>query len=160
MIPADATIIANYLTISSFKLTDNYLGLVLPYLTSAMGIFLMRQYYLTVPKELKEASVVDGCGHMKFLLWILTPISKPVISSLAIYVFIHTYNQYMWPLLVTNKQSMRTVQIGMSILKSGEAIDYGAVLSGAVMILIPSIIVFIIGQKAFIKGMTSGTVKG
>lgn len=160
MIPADATIIANYLTISQFKLQDTYTALVLPYLTSAMGIFLMRQYFMTVPKELKEAAILDGCGDMRFLTRILLPISKPVLASLVIYIFIQTYNQFLWPLLVTNRSERRTVQIGMSILKTAEAIDYGVVLAGAVLILIPSIFVFVIGQKALIKGMTSGAVKG
>ncbi|MEG0942804.1 MAG: carbohydrate ABC transporter permease [Angelakisella sp.] len=160
MIPADSTIMANYLTISHLKLQDTYLALVLPYLTSAMGIFLMRQYFLTVPKELKEAAILDGCGDVKFLTRILMPISKPVLASLVIYIFIQTYNQFLWPLLVTNKSERRTVQIGMSILKTAEAIDYGVVLAGAVLILIPSIFVFVFGQKALIKGMTSGAVKG
>lgn len=160
MIPADATIIANYLTISQLKLQDTYIALVLPYLTSAMGIFLMRQYFLTVPRELKEAATIDGCGHLRFLVRILMPISKPVVASLVIYIFIQTYNQFLWPLLVTNKSERRTVQIGMSILKTAEAIDYGVVLAGAVLILIPSIFVFTIGQKSLIKGMTSGAVKG
>lgn len=160
MIPADATIIANYLTISQLKLQDTYVALVLPYLTSAMGIFLMRQYFLTVPRELKEAATIDGCGHLRFLVRILMPISKPVVASLVIYIFIQTYNQFLWPLLVTNKSERRTVQIGMSILKTAEAIDYGVVLAGAVLILIPSIFVFTIGQKSLIKGMTSGAVKG
>lgn len=160
MIPADATIIANYLTISQMRLQDTYLALIFPYLTSAMGIFLMRQYFLTVPKELKEAATIDGCGDIRFLLQILIPISKPVIASLVIYIFIQTYNQFLWPLLVTNRSERRTVQIGMSILRAAEAIDYGVVLAGAVMILIPSIVVFSIGQKALIKGMTAGSVKG
>lgn len=160
MIPADATIIANYLTISRMQLQDTYLALVLPYLTSAMGIFLMRQYFMTVPKELKEAATLDGCGHTRFLVRILVPISKPVLASLVIYIFIQTYNQFLWPLLVTNKSDHRTVQIGMSILKTAEAIDYGVVIAGAVLILIPSIFVFVFGQKALIKGMTSGAVKG
>lgn len=160
MIPADSTIIANYLTISQLKLQDTYIALVLPYLTSAMGIFLMRQYFLTVPKELKEAAILDGCGDVRFLTKILLPISRPVLASLVIYVFIQTYNQFLWPLLVTNRSERRTVQIGMSILKAAEAIDYGVVLAGAVLILIPSVFVFAIGQKALIKGMTAGAVKG
>lgn len=160
MIPADSTIIANYLTISQLRLQDTYLALVMPYLTSAMGIFLMRQYFMTVPRELKEAATIDGCGDTRFLVKILLPISKPVLASLVIYIFIQTYNQFLWPLLVTNKSERRTVQIGMSILKSAEAIDYGVVLAGAVMILVPSIFVFVFGQKALIKGMTSGAVKG
>jgi sn-glycerol 3-phosphate transport system permease protein len=160
MIPVDAIIIANYLTISRFRLNDSYLGLVAPYLTSAMGIFLMRQFFLTIPRELHEAAVIDGCRDLRFLLKIVLPISQPAIASLGVYIFIQTYNQFLWPLLVTNSNRMRTVQIGMSILKEAEAVDYGIVLAGAVLILIPSVLVFIIGQEYLVKGMTAGAVKG
>ncbi|MEM1484446.1 carbohydrate ABC transporter permease [Oscillospiraceae bacterium PP1C4] len=160
MIPAEATIIANFLTISSLKLNDTYPALVLPYLTSAMGIFLMRQYFLTVPKEIKEAAIIDGCNDLNFMFRVLIPISTPVLASLGIYVFIHTYNQYFWPLLVTNSDKMRTIQIGMSMLKMAEAVDYGAVLAGAVMVLLPSVFVFSLGQRYIVKGMVAGSVKG
>lgn len=160
MIPVDSIIIANYLTISKLKLSDTYIALVAPYLTSAMGIFLMRQSFLTIPKELHEAATVDGCGHFRFWFSIVMPISKPAIASLGVYIFIQTYNQFLWPLLVTNTNNMRTVQIGMSILREAEAVDYGTVLAGAVMVLIPSVFVFIVGQKYLVKGMTAGSVKG
>jgi sn-glycerol 3-phosphate transport system permease protein len=160
MIPADAIIIANYLTISQFRLYDTYLALAAPYLSSAMGIFLMRQFFLTIPRELQEAAIIDGCRDLPFLFRIVLPISKPVIASLGVYIFIQTYNQFLWPLLVTNSNRMRTVQIGMSILKDAEQVDYGVVLAGAVLILIPSVLVFVIGQKYMIRGMTAGAVKG
>mgnify|MGYP001227878502 CR=1 FL=1 len=160
MIPVDSIIIANYLTISKLKLSDTYIALVAPYLTSAMGIFFMRQSFLTIPKELHEAATVDGCGHFRFWFSIVMPISKPAIASLGVYIFIQTYNQFLWPLLVTNTNNMRTVQIGMSILREAEAVDYGTVLAGAVMVLIPSVFVFIVGQKYLVKGMTAGSVKG
>jgi sn-glycerol 3-phosphate transport system permease protein len=160
MIPADATIVANYLTISQLRLNDTYLGLIFPYLTSAMGIFLMRQFYLTIPKELHEAAILDGCKNLRFLFQIVMPVSIPAIASLGVYVFIQVYNQFLWPLLVTNKNNMRTVQIGMSMLKEGEVIDYGVVLAGSVMILLPALFVFIVGQRYLVKGMTAGAVKG
>jgi sn-glycerol 3-phosphate transport system permease protein len=160
MIPGEAIIISNYLTIASWDLLDSYTGLVLPFLTSAVGIFMMRQYYLTVPKELKEASIIDGSSNFQFFTRILMPISKPVIASLGIYVFLSTWNQYMWPLLTTSKEEMRTVQIGISMLQSVEAQAFGVILAGIIIILIPSIFIFLAGQKQLIKGMTSGAVKG
>ena len=160
MIPADAIIIANYLTVSQLRLNDNFIGLTAPYITGAMGIFLLRQFFLTIPKELREAALLDGCRDMRFLFMIVMPVSKPAIASLGIYVFIQIYNQFLWPLLVTNSNRMRTVQVGMSILQMGEAVDYGAVLAGAVMILIPAIFVFIIGQRHLVQGMTAGAIKG
>jgi sn-glycerol 3-phosphate transport system permease protein len=160
MIPGEAIIISNYLTIGSWKLLDTYRGLIIPYFTSAMGIFMMRQYYLTVPKELKEASVIDGCSSFQFLTKILLPISRPIIGSLGIFTFLSTWNQYMWPLLITNKEEMRTVQIGMSMLQSSETQSFGMMLAGIILIIIPSIFIFIIGQKQLVEGMTSGSVKG
>ncbi len=160
MIPSEAIIISNYLTISSMKLLDTYRGLVIPNLTSAMGIFIMRQYFLTVPKELKEASVMDGCTSFQFLTKILMPISRPATGALGIYIFLMTWNQYMWPLLITSKVEMRTVQIGLSMLQSSEVQAFGMILAGIILIIIPSIFIFIIGQKQLVDGMTSGSVKG
>jgi len=160
MIPADAIIIANYLTISQFRLNDTYVAMIAPYITSAMGIFILRQFFMTIPKELKEASLIDGCKDMRFLFFVVLPISKPAIASLGIYIFIQIYNQFLWPLLVTNSNRMRTVQVGMSILKEAEAVDYGAVLAGSILILIPAIFVFLFGHKHLMQGMTAGAVKG
>ncbi|MEG2290883.1 MAG: carbohydrate ABC transporter permease [Clostridium sp.] len=160
MIPAETTIISNFLTVSSWGWNDSLKVLIVPFLTSAMGIFLMRQFYLTLPKELKEAAKMDGCGNLKFLFKILIPISMPAIASLSIYTFINTWNQYLWPLLTINNGNNRTVQIGISMLQFSEGSNYGVVLAGAILILIPSIFVFIIGQKYIIKGMTAGSIKG
>lgn len=160
MIPGEAIIISNYLTIGSLGMIDTYTGLILPFLTSAMGIFMIRQFYLTVPKELKEAATIDGSGSLQFLIKILVPISRPIMGSLGIYIFLSTWNQYMWPLLITSKAEMRTVQIGISMLQSSEAQSYGMILAGIIIILIPSIFIFIVGQRQLIEGMTSGAVKG
>ena len=160
MIPAETTVISNFLTVSSWGWNDSLQVLIVPFLTSAMGIFLMRQFYLTIPKEIKEASKIDGCGNIKFLFRILIPISKPAIASLSIYVFINTWNQYLWPLLTINNGNNRTVQIGISMLQFAEGSNYGVVLAGAVLILIPSILVFSLGQKSLVQGMTAGSVKG
>lgn len=160
MIPSEATVISNYLTVSSWGWNDSLKVLIVPFMTSAMGIFLMRQFYLTIPKELKQAAVIDGCGNFKLLLKVIMPISKPAIASLGIYVFINTWNQYLWPLLTINNPGKRTVQIGISMLQFAEGSNYGVVLAGALLILLPSLIIFIIGQKALVEGMTAGAVKG
>lgn len=160
IIPSESTIIANYLTIAKLGWSDSYTGLIVPFLVSAMGVFLIRQFYLTVPKELKEASRLDGCSNFRFFVRVLLPISKPVISSLGVYTFLNTWNQYMWPLLVTNAPEKRTVQIGISMLQFAESQNMGLVLAGVIMIILPSILVFIIGQKYLVKGITAGAVKG
>lgn len=160
MIPYESTLICNYLTICNLRLTDTYIGLTLPFLASGMSIFLMRQYYLTIPGELKEASTIDGCGDMRFLMSIAFPLSLPATCSLALYRFIDAYNQYFWPLLVTNRDEMRTLQIGTGILKDSEAANYGIVLAAAMIVIVPAVLFFIVGQKWLIKGMLAGAVKG
>ncbi len=160
MIPGEATLISNYLTVASFGLLDSYAGLILPFGASAMGIFLIRQNYMTMPKELKEAAIIDGCGELRYFFSILVPISMPTLAALGIYTFIGGWNQYTWPLLVTNTENLRTVQIGISMLQFSDGLAYGLVMAGCVLILIPSLIVFGIGGKKMISGVTVGSVKG
>ncbi len=160
MIPGEATILSNYLTLSTAKLTDSFAGLILPFLASAMAIFLIRQFYLTVPKELKEAATIDGCNDLRFFGKILLPLSGPVLSALCIYSFINTWNQYMWPMLMTNTPEKRTVQIGISMLRFSDGISIGLISAGCMMILLPSILVFVAGQQKMVQSITAGAVKG
>ena len=160
MVPGEATIISNYLTVSSWGMLDTYQVLIVPYLTSAMGIFLFRQFYMTFPISLYESAKLDGCSNLKFIVKILLPLTKSAIGAMAVYTFINAWNMYMWPLLVTGSNNMRTVQIGISMLDSVESQSITLMIAGVVMIIIPSISIFIIGQKQLIRGMFSGAVKG
>ncbi|MDD3336029.1 MAG: carbohydrate ABC transporter permease [Eubacteriales bacterium] len=160
MVPGEATIIANYLTVSSWGWLDSYQALIVPYLTSAMGIFLLRQNYLTFAKELHEAARLDGCGNWRFLASIVTPLSRPALGALGAYIFLNTWNQYMWPLLVTNSASYRTVQIGISMLYDIDAEALGLMMAGVVIVIVPSLSIFIFMQKQLINGLMAGAVKG
>ncbi|MDD2957404.1 MAG: carbohydrate ABC transporter permease [Lachnospiraceae bacterium] len=160
MIPGEATIISNYLTVSSWGWLDTYQVLIVPYLTSAMGIFLFRQFYMSFPISLYESAKLDGCGNIKFILKILMPLTKSAIGAMAVYTFINAWNMYMWPLLVTGSEAKRTVQIGISMLNSVDAQSITLMIAGVVIIIVPSISIFIVGQKQLIKGMFSGAVKG
>jgi len=115
MVPGEATIISNYLTVSSWGMLDTYQVLIVPYLTSAMGIFLFRQFYMTFPISLYESAKLDGCSNLKFIVRILLPLTKSAIGAMAVYTFINAWNMYMWPLLVTGSNNMRTVQIGITV---------------------------------------------
>ena len=157
MVPGEATIISNYLTVGSWGILDTYAVLIIPYLTSAMGIFLFRQFYMTFPMSLYESAKLDGCSNLKFIIKML---SKSAIGAMAVYTFINAWNMYMWPLLVTGSNNMRTVQIGISMLDSVDSQSITLMIAGVVMIIIPSISIFIIGQKQLIRGMFSGAVKG
>lgn len=160
MVPGEATIISNYLTVSSLGILDTYLVLILPSLTSAMGIFLFRQFYMTFPMSLYESAKLDGCGNMRFIVSILLPLTKSAIGAMSVYTFINAWNMYMWPLLVTGSQEMRTVQIGISMLDNTDAQSVTLMMAGVVSVIIPSMVIFIAGQKQLIKGMFSGAVKG
>ncbi|MFA9376467.1 MAG: carbohydrate ABC transporter permease [Lachnotalea sp.] len=160
MIPGEATIISNYLTVSSFGWLNSYKVLIIPYLTSAMGIFLFRQFYMSFPISLFESAKLDGCSNIKFIIKILIPLTKSAIGAMVVYTFINAWNMYMWPLLVTGNDKMRTVQIGISMLDSVDSQSMTMMIAGVVMIIVPSISIFIVGQKQLIRGMFSGAVKG
>ena len=160
MVPGEATSISNYLTVSGWGWLNSYKVLIIPYITSAMGIFLFRQFYLTFPKSLYEAAKIDGCPNLVFIVRILIPLTKSAIGAMAVYTFINAYNMYMWPLLVTGTEEMRTVQIGISMLNSVDSQSITMVIAGVVMVILPSLFVFILGQKQLIRGMFSGAVKG
>ena len=160
MIPGQAIIISNYLTVAGLGMIDTYQALIIPYLTSAFCVFNMRQAFLSIPTELKESAELDGCSSPVFLVRIGLPLVLPSLGSLGIYTFLSVWNQYLWPLLVTNKPATRTVQIGIGMLQDADANAYGPIMAGVVMVLIPSIIVFILGQRTLIQGLTAGAVKG
>lgn len=160
MVPGEATIISNYLTVSSLGWLDSYKVLIIPYLTSAMGIFLFRQFYMSFPISLYESAKLDGCTNLRFIRSILLPLTKSAIGAMAVYTFINAWNMYMWPLLVTGSNEMRTVQIGISMLDSVESQSISMMIAGVVLIILPSISIFIIGQKQLIRGMFNGAVKG
>ena len=160
MIPGQVVTITNYVTIQEMGLIDSYLGLTLPSFVGGTSIFMLRQYFLQMPRELKESATIDGCGDMRFLFQIAVPLAIPTIASLAVYMFVNIYNGYFWPLLVTNSDEMRTIQIGIAFLVTGEALNLGRVLAGATVAIIPSVLIYIFGQDYIIKGMTQGSVKG
>ena len=141
-------------------LTNTYLGLIITSLVGGTSIFMMRQYFLTLSKDFKEAATLDGCGDIGFLFRIALPLSLPTLSSLAVYLFVSIYNAYFWPLLVTTKSTMRTVQVGVAQLVAGDVVDYSQILASAMIAIIPTVIAYIFGQDYIIKGMTAGGVKG
>ncbi len=144
MVPGEATIISNYLTVSSLGILDS----------------LFRQFYMTFPMSLYESAKLDGCSNLRFIVSILLPLTKSAIGAMSVYTFINAWNMYMWPLLVTGSQEMRTVQIGISMLDNTDAQSITLMMAGVVSVIIPSMVIFIAGQKQLIRGMFSGAVKG
>lgn len=160
MIPWEVTMIPNFLLIKSWNWLDTYQGLVFPFLASAFGMFLLRQFFLQLPRELFEAARMDGCGHLRYFSRIVLPLSRPALATLAVYVFLNTWNMYLWPLLITNTAEMRTVQIGISMLQFEELTSWNVVLTGVAVVLLPSLILIVLGLKQLVRGLTAGAIKG
>ncbi len=160
MIPPEALLISNYLTVSRLNLIDTYLGIMAVYFVSATQVFMLRQNFKTVSKSLREAAFLDGCTDLNFYLKICIPISVPVFTSLGIASFIHVWNAYLWPLLVTNDDAMRTVQVGISLLSSPDAPVKGPVFAAVTLSLLPAVVIFAISQRSIVQGISSGAVKG
>lgn len=160
MIPWEVTIIPNYFTIKSLGWLDSYQGLSVPFLASAFATFLLRQAFMTLPRQLYDAARIDGCGHLRFFLTMVLPLSRPALGTLAVYAFLVTYNQYLWPLLITNKEVMRTVQIGLAMLQWDQAAAWNSMMAGVVLVSLPTGLLLVFGQKQLIRGLTAGSVKG
>ncbi|MEW2380284.1 carbohydrate ABC transporter permease [Micromonospora sp. NPDC047812] len=162
MVPWEAIIIPNYLAISDWGLTRGgltYLGLVLPFLASAFGTFLLRQAFLQFPTELRDAAVIDGCGHWRLLWRVIVPLSKPSIAAVGVYVFLSAWNQYFWPLILIRDTEFQTLQIGISQLNDAEAAQPGLVLAGVALSLLPTLAVVIFGQRYIVRGLTAGALR-
>jgi ABC-type glycerol-3-phosphate transport system permease component len=160
MIPWEATIIPNYLFIQSIGWTDTFQGLAVPFMATGFGTFLLRQFFLKIPHELQDAATIDGCGSFRFLVTIVLPLARPALGTLAVYSFLQTYNQYLWPLFVTNDPSMRTVQIGIALLQDEERLMINVIMAGVIFILIPTLTLFVVSNRQLIRGLTAGAVKG
>jgi sn-glycerol 3-phosphate transport system permease protein len=160
MIPWEATIIPNYLFIKRLGWNDTFQGLAVPFMATGFGTFLLRQFFMKIPHELKDAATIDGCSSFRFLVAIVLPLARPALGTLAVYSFLQTYNQYLWPLLITNNPNMRTVQIGIALLQDEERLMINTIMAGVVFILIPTLTLFVFSNRQLIRGLTAGAVKG
>ncbi len=160
MIPGEAVIISQFLMVSGWGLTDSITVLIIPFIVSAFNIFLCVQALENFPYEIYESAKIDGCSDFRFAFSMVLPLIKPTIGAMAVQSFLAGWNMYMWPLLVTNDDSKRTVQIGISMLNSVDSQSLVLMVAGVVICMIPSLVIFIVGQRNMVKGLTSGAVKG
>lgn len=159
MIPGEAVLVANYINVSRAGMMDTYLGMTIVYAVSASGIFIIRQHMRTLPTALHDAALIDGCSDLRFLLSIVLPCSTPVLYTVGISSIVNLWNAYLWPLMITNKQTMRTVQVGITMLSDTDNPAYHTEMAGTCFILIPSILVFLLFQRKIVSGITTGAVK-
>lgn len=160
MIPFEASIIPNFQTIKMLGFIDTYVGLTVPFFASTFGTFLLRQTFKQIPIELKEASDIFGFSHFKFYFKVALPMAKTSIITLVVYVFLTSWNMYLWPLLATTNDSVRTVQIGLKQLQTQETLnEWGVIMAGAMIVALPTLILLFFSQKRLQQGLAEGAIK-
>jgi sn-glycerol 3-phosphate transport system permease protein len=161
MIPVQVTILPNYLTLADLGWLNTYQGLVVPEFGVAFGTFLLRQHFLTLPREVLDAAKVDGAGHLRTMWSIALPLSRPILATLTLLTAVGRWNEYLWPLIVTSTKEMRTLPIGIAWMYDVEGnTQWGVVMAGVMMVILPVLILFIWTQKHLVEGIASGAVKG
>jgi sn-glycerol 3-phosphate transport system permease protein len=160
MIPFEVTFITNLDTLSTLGWFNSYEGLAVPFLATGFGIFLLRQAFLQIPKDLLEAARLDGYGHWRFMVRVAVPLARPSLAALGVFSFLASWNQYLWPLLATGgTKPLNTVQIGLKQLVGTSANDIPVALAGAVIAFIPLVILLLVFQKQLVRSLTAGAVK-
>lgn len=160
MVPYEAIVVPNALFVRSIGAGDSRWSLVLPFLATGFGIFLLRQGMRQVPVELHQAAQLDGCGHLRFLFSIVVPSVRPTLTALAVYSFLQGWNMYFWPLIISStNNSLNTLQTAVFALQSNERSDPGLILAGISITLIPTALLVVLGQRWLVRGFTAGAVK-
>lgn len=162
MIPNHITLIPNYLTFARFDLLDTFVSLIVPFLASGFSIFFLRQHMLTIPRSLDEAARMDGAGTAMILRTIVVPLSWPAIAVVALFAFMGQWNEFIWPLLATTSDDMRTVQIGLRYLlrdEEGSFPDWPLIMAGTMITLVPLLMAYAVAERHLIKGITMGSFR-
>jgi multiple sugar transport system permease protein len=160
MVPSMVTFVPQFVMVSNLGLVNSYGGLILPFLATPFGVFLMRQYLLSIPDELIEAARVDGAGELRIFARIVLPLCGPALATLGILTFLASWNNFLWPLVVATTEDKYTLPVALALYSVGQnRIEYGLVLAGAVAVLLPVVIVFVLLQRHFLRGIATTGLK-
>lgn len=175
MVPAEVTLIPLFLIVKNWPLAggndwlgmggtgllNTYTALILPKIAGVFGLFLMRQFFLTLPKELDESARIDGCGELRLFWSVMLPLVKPAAATLGIFTFTSIWDEFFWPLVVVSERSMMTVQLGLTVFKGVEgSIEWGPLMAATVLVSLPVIVVFLLGQRYFVESIATTGIKG
>lgn len=160
MLPNEAILVPLFIIVTRLGMVDSYAGLILPLLAAPFGVFLMKQFIQTLPGELMDSARVDGANEWQVFWSIVTPMVRPGMAFLGIITFVNMWNLFLWPLVATRSADMRTLQVGLALIRDEEPLFYGLQMAGATLAAIPIIIVFFSFQRYFLRGVTVGALKG
>ncbi|MDI6642378.1 MAG: carbohydrate ABC transporter permease, partial [Elusimicrobiota bacterium] len=160
MIPGQMTMIPVFLLLKSLGLLNSYLGLIIPAAASAFGIFLIRQFMLTIPNDLIESARIDGCSDFRIYWNIILPLCKPVLATLGVFTFMGSWNDFLWPLIVMMKESKYTLPVALANLSGEYVTEFGLLMAGSVIVVAPIILVFVFAQRFIIESFAHTGLKG
>jgi ABC-type glycerol-3-phosphate transport system permease component len=165
LVPVHITIVPLFIGLAKLKLTDTYFSLIMPTVANGFGVFLLRQFFQNIPQELEEAATIDGASRLGILIRVILPLSRPAVTAVAIFMFILSWNDFMWPLIVTNSDATRTLPVGLAAslggTVGGQAISYyGMSMAGAVLATVPALLIFLLLQRYFVQGIALTGLKG
>lgn len=159
MVPFQITLIPLFITVYRFDWLDTYQGLIIPRATNAFGIFLLRQFFITVPKELDDAARLDGANEFRIYWQIVLPLAKPALATLAIFHFMYNWNDFLWPLVITSSTEMRTLPAGLTLFMGQFVIEHAVLMAGATISLVPLAVAFVAAQRYFVRGVVLSGMK-
>jgi sn-glycerol 3-phosphate transport system permease protein len=161
MVPPEIAILPNYLTVARLHWVNTYAGLIAPSAGVAFVTFLLRQTFLGLPREVVEAATVDGAGHVAMLWRVVLPMARPALATAALLLIEAKWNEFLWPLIVTNAQNMRTLPVGLAFLAEQETVtQWQIVMAGTVLVILPVLVAFLLVQRQLVQGITAGAIKG
>ena len=160
MIPAEATLIPSYLIVSTLGWIDTYQAQIIPFAVSISGIFLLRQFFLSLPPSLWEAAQLDGCTRFGYLVRIAAPLARPALTVVALQVFIGSWNAFLWPYLVTSSDALRPVEVGLQAFLTADGTDPTGLAAAAAFTTLPVLVIFLVAQRQFIEGISAGSTRG
>jgi len=159
MVPFQITLVPLYLTVFDLGWIDTYAGLILPRATNAFGIFLLRQFFITIPRDYDEAARIDGASELRIYWRIILPLSKPALATLFIFHFMYNWNDFLWPLVITTSSEMRTLPTGLALFMGQHTVEQALLLAGATLTLLPLLIAFLFAQRHFVRGVSATGLK-
>ena len=160
MVPGEILIIPNFVTLAQLGWIDTYKAMVAPWATSVFSILLLRQQFASIPESYYKAARMDGCSDLRYLLTVMVPMSRPTVVSIALLKIINSWNSYFWPLIATNSREMRTLPVGLAYFTTEAGTDYNTLMAFSLMIISPTIIVYLFTQKYIIQGVSKTGLKG
>ncbi len=160
MIPFEVTLIPNYVIVNRLGWYNTYLGLIIPFVANVFSVFLLRQFFSSIPQDLYDAAALDGCGHLRTLWNVALPLARAPLAAIILFNFLWSWNSLLWPLIVTGRENLRPIQLGLSVFVTAEQNDPQLLMAASTFTILPIVVLYFLAQRQFIEGITASGLKG